>query len=124
VTIPDFLLSFSSFGVFGNGIWRAAAAIVFFTIATSAWIWLLRHFGFLTLVVCWVAGNSLFFLPLVTTGWLRGPSIGYHLIPVAVAGWTLWVIIVANHSKPSTESAAEAESARDVTETGSVTPKR
>ena len=104
--LTAFLLSFSSFGVFGNGAWRAASAIVFFTAATSAWIWLLRHFGFLTLVVFWVTGNLLFFVPLVTMGWLAGPSIGYHLIPVAVAGWALWVIIAANQSKPPTESAA------------------
>jgi hypothetical protein len=55
-------------------------------------MWILRRFGFLAMMVApvvWMTGAS---FPLTITSWMAGRSIAYHLVPVIVAAWALWVI--------------------------------
>ncbi|MBZ5635273.1 MAG: serine/threonine protein kinase [Acidobacteriia bacterium] len=99
-----FLLSLAAAELFGSGIWRAAAGVAFTTAVTSVWIWLLRRFGFLAMLVAWLASSMSYSTPLVIAGWLAGRTLALNLIPAAIASWAVWVI-VATHRPASSEGA-------------------
>jgi hypothetical protein len=53
----------------------------------------IRRFGFLTILVVWVSQLAIQATPLKATGWMSHQLIVLHLIPVALAAWSLWVIV-------------------------------
>ena len=59
------------------------------------WIWLMRRFGFLTLLVLFTFAPVLMYLPHYFHGWLGERLVVWHLLPVAVAAWAVWVIASA-----------------------------
>jgi len=65
-------------------------------------LWLFRHFGLLALIML-VAGDFET-LPISFTSWYAGRSLMVLAIPVALAGWALWVILSAQR-RPVTDSA-------------------
>jgi hypothetical protein len=65
-------------------------------------LWLFRHFGLLALIML-VAGDFET-LPISFTSWYAGRSLMVLAIPVALAGWALWVILSAQR-RPGTDSA-------------------
>jgi hypothetical protein len=70
-----------------------AAWMAFFTIVTMVWIWLLRRFGFLSLLAAWITFIPAVSLPFQVTGWVASRTFPLQLIPVALAAWALWVIL-------------------------------
>jgi biotin transporter BioY len=81
------------------------AALTYSGAVFLAALWLLRRLGFLAFLVFWVFLLMLSPQVFMPTGWTAGPSIGFRVIPLAVAAWALWVII-STERRPSTESTA------------------
>jgi hypothetical protein len=100
-----FLFSLSTVGAVGSGLGRNIAVLAFMTPVNMVWVWLLRRFGFLAMLVLWVGANFLILTPFMVTGWIAGQTLPFRLIPVAVAVWALWVIL-SDQRRPATESAA------------------
>lgn len=63
-----------------------------YTLAGLVQMWLLHRCGFLTNVVYWLVVGFVSPWPLTVAGWFAGRSMAVHLVPLAVAGWALWVI--------------------------------
>jgi hypothetical protein len=84
------------FSLGGAGIISPVVGPVLLFFACLAWLWVLRRFGLLAVMVIF----SLFpirWTPSVLDGWLATPSIVLHSIPVAVAAVAMWVIIAGRH---------------------------
>ena len=103
--IAALLLQFRALTFFGSGPWPTIVGLTFFSAVFLAALWLLRRLGFLAFLVFWVFFVMLSPQVFIPTGWTAGASIGFRVIPLAVAAWALWVII-STERRPSTESAA------------------
>jgi hypothetical protein len=84
--------------------WNLAVELAFLTITSMIWMWLLRRFGLLAMLTVWALYGSITFLPLRTTGWVAERYIPFHLIPIALAAWALWVIL-STQRRPLMDSA-------------------
>jgi hypothetical protein len=60
-----------------------------------ALIWMMRRFGFLSVLAAFAFAGPLVLTPLAASGWMAGRLVVLHLVPVAVAVWALWVILTA-----------------------------
>jgi hypothetical protein len=67
-------------------------AAVLILIAT---VWVLRRFGLLALVVMTFAGSAVVNSPLVAASWYAPLSLATPLLVVAVAVWSLYVILAS-----------------------------
>jgi hypothetical protein len=85
--------------------WNQVVGLAFLTITSMIWMWLLRRFGLLAMLTVWAFYGSITFLPLRTTGWVAERYIPFHLIPIALAAWALWVVL-SSPRRPLTDSAA------------------
>ena len=94
----------AGFESYGTGSMWVIAACCLFGGASLVWMWLLRRFGFLTNLIVWLVQGMVLAWPLTITGWFAGRSMAVHLLPVAVAGWAVWVI-VAGQGEPWSDSA-------------------
>jgi hypothetical protein len=101
--IAALLFQLPTLTFFGSGPWRILVALTFFSASSLAMLWLLRRLGFLAFLVYWVFLQMLSPEPFMPTGWTAGPTIGWRVIPLAVAAWALWVII-SREQRPSAES--------------------
>jgi len=90
---------------FGGRPWNLAVGLAFFTMISMIWIWLLRRFGLLAMLTVWAFYESSSFLPLRTTGWVAERYIPFHLIPIALAAWALWVVL-STQRRPLMDSGA------------------
>ncbi len=79
-----------------------ATAVVIFVYAI---LLLLRRFGFLATVADWLLNGLLGVVPFTFAGWYAGRTIVALAVPIAIAGWALWVVLSAQ-SRPPAESAA------------------
>jgi serine/threonine-protein kinase len=102
--LAAFLIALSRMGSFGSGLWRNVAVVIFFTPVTRAWVWLLRRYGFLAMLVVFLTALPITGTPFLLTGWMAGQAVTLHLIPVAVAVWALWVIVSAQR-RPAADTA-------------------
>ena len=93
-------------GYYGGGVVHTVIAIAFFSVNGLVWMWMLRRFGFTSMLVVWIVQFSVMFTPLTTTGWMAGPSVAQHLIPVLVGAWALWVILSAQKWPAGSEPTA------------------
>jgi serine/threonine-protein kinase len=82
--------------------WNRVSLAAWFTVSFIVWLWLLRRFGLLPVMVGFFFVTPSQF-PVATSGWLAGRSLTIQIIPVAVAAWALCVI-VANQNRPPVES--------------------
>ncbi len=80
-------------------IWIGALLVI----PSLVWIVMMRHFGFLTLLVIWIAFVEMGIVPLKISGWGAERVIALHMIPIAVAAWCLWVILSARSRMPDGE---------------------
>ena len=103
--LASVLLALAFTGGFAGRGWSLAAGVTFFTMNYMIWIWLLRQFGFLAMLMLWVVIFPALSLPLRATGWVAGRYVPLQLIPIALAAWALWVIL-STQRRPSTDSAA------------------
>jgi serine/threonine-protein kinase len=103
--IAALVIQLPTLAFFGSGPWRIMAALTYSGAVFLAALWLLRRLGFLAFLVFWVFLLMLSPQVFMPTGWTAGPSIGFRVIPLAVAAWALWVII-STERRPSTESTA------------------
>jgi hypothetical protein len=90
---------------FGGRPRNLAIVLAFFTMTSMIWIWLLRRFGLLAMLTVWAFYLSSSFLPLQTTGWVAERYIPFHLIPIALAAWALWVVL-STQRRPLIDSGA------------------
>jgi hypothetical protein len=65
------------------------------------WIWLMRRFGFLSLLVLFTLAPMLMFLPHhLDGGWLGQRLMIFYAVPLLVAAWAVWVIVSARQQSP------------------------
>jgi serine/threonine-protein kinase len=82
----------------GVAILQNAISILF----SLALIWMMRRFGFLSVLATFVFAVPLVYTPLAASGWMAGRLVLLHLVPVAVAAWALWVILTAKSRSTET----------------------
>jgi hypothetical protein len=73
---------------------QSLAGFILFWLVCLVWMRMLRHFGFLAVLVVFSMGLTRF-IPPVYTGWLASQSVTLQLIPIALAAAALWVIVSA-----------------------------
>ena len=71
--------------------------MIFFTPLSMVWVWILRRFGFLAMLVLFLTALPITATPFLFTGWMAGQTLALRLIPIAAAAWALWVIVSAQH---------------------------
>ena len=87
------------FSVLGVGLISPVVGPVIMFLACLAWLWVLRRFGLLPVMVIF----GLFpirWMPSVLDGWLATPSIVLHSIPLVIAAVAIYVII-AGRPRPA-----------------------
>ena len=99
-----FLLALARIGSFGSGSARNVAVVVFFMSVSMVFVWLLRRFGFLAMLFALLTGVSITATPFLFSGWMAGQALTLRLIPVAIAAWTLSVILSAQR-RPAMDTA-------------------
>ncbi len=103
--VASLLLAIGQGGSYGIGLHAHLAVVAFLTVASLVWMWLLRRFGFLPMMILWLFSITTIYWPVTITGWLAGRSMGVHLVPVAIAAWALWVIL-SSQRRADTETAS------------------
>jgi hypothetical protein len=97
------ILGFGGLGVFGPGIYRDFAAVVFYSLAGLLWLWIFRRFGLLAIFVTWATLLATREASISLSGWYAARSLAVQLVPVSVAAWAVWVIV--SDQRPGTDSA-------------------
>jgi hypothetical protein len=62
-------------------------------------LWMLRRFGFLSVLVSWILWQTSMAVPISLTSWYTSRSLTLLAIPVVLSAWALWVIV--NAQQPS-----------------------
>jgi hypothetical protein len=82
--------------VMGNSLLLGAMMLV----PSLAWIWVMRRFGFLAILVLFTFAAPLMFMPHHLGGWLGDRLMLFYTVPVLVAAWAVWVIVSARQPVP------------------------
>ena len=98
------------FGVVSNGLenfavpYRYAATLAILILYIYGFLWVFRRFGFVAMLAMWLA-DALTNHALSLTSWYAGRMLLPYAIMIAIAAWSLWVVVSAKRSEFSSHPA-------------------
>jgi hypothetical protein len=92
----------SGIGVDFSNPYRLAATLSAYLFFSYIFLWLLRRFGLLAVMVMWLMNNLIVAIPGTSlTSWYAGRVLVGSGIIVAIAAWALWVVLSAKRGAES-----------------------